>query len=95
MDLVQDVLDKQIVDKNGVRMGRVDGLVAEMREGQLPRLVFIETGTVVMARRFGARAQRLMTALLVRLGAARKTTPYRIAWKDVREVGVDIELDVD
>ncbi|WP_250537291.1 hypothetical protein [Caballeronia sp. AZ10_KS36] len=95
MDVVHDILDKQLVDKNGVRMGRVDGLVAELRDGELPRLVFIETGTVVMARRFGRRAHRLMCALLTRIGAGHKTTPYRIAWKDVRKVAVDIELDVD
>lgn len=88
MDLVHDVLDKQLVDRNGVRMGRADGLIAELREGELPRLVAIETGRAVMARRFGPRMLRLVSALF---GAA----CYRIPWNEVRNIGVDIELGID
>ena len=34
MDLVRDVLDKQLVDRHGTKMGRVDGIApAEVRIG--------------------------------------------------------------
>ncbi|WP_229753994.1 hypothetical protein [Caballeronia grimmiae] len=94
MDLVHDVLDKQLVDRNGVRMGRADGLIAELREGQLPRLVAIETGTIVIARRFGSRTEGMVRALLVKARLSHRTEPYRIAWTNVRKIGVDIQLDI-
>ena len=33
INLIRDVLDNQLVDRDGRRMGRVDGIVAELREG--------------------------------------------------------------
>ena len=38
IDVVHDVLDKHIVDRNGREMGRVDGISVELRGGAPPRL---------------------------------------------------------
>jgi sporulation protein YlmC with PRC-barrel domain len=37
MDLVRDLLDKKVVDRNGREMGRVDGIVISIRAGAAPR----------------------------------------------------------
>ena len=34
MQLVRDVLDKQLVDRDQAKMGKVDGLVIEWREAR-------------------------------------------------------------
>ena len=38
MDLVCNLLDKRVVDRNGRAMGRVDGIALEQRPGQPPRV---------------------------------------------------------
>ncbi|RWK09906.1 hypothetical protein EN836_07210 [Mesorhizobium sp. M1C.F.Ca.ET.193.01.1.1] len=95
MDLLRDLLDKQVVDRNQVKIGKVDGLVVELRRDLPPRIVAIELGSITLARRLGARPGRWMVWLVVRLGGKRHAKPHRIAWKKVRDVGVDIKVDVD
>jgi hypothetical protein len=43
MDVIRDVLDYQIVDRNQCKMGKVDGIVIELRDQESPRLAYIET----------------------------------------------------
>ncbi|GAA3065410.1 hypothetical protein GCM10010520_11500 [Rhizobium viscosum] len=94
MDLLRDVLDKQLLDRNGVKMGKVDGIAAELRPDAPPRVVAIEVGAIVMARRLGRRPQHWITWLASRLGGDRHARPHRVAWSAVRNIGVDVELDV-
>jgi hypothetical protein len=94
MDLLRDVLDKQLVDRNGVKMGKVDGIVAEIGGNGPPRVVAIEVGSVVMARRLGRRPQRWITLLTSKLGGARHSKPHRVAWGAVCDIGVDVEVNV-
>ncbi|UFS85386.1 hypothetical protein LPB79_37810 (plasmid) [Rhizobium sp. T136] len=93
MDLLRDVLDKQLVDRNGVKMGKVDGIVAELRRGAPPRVVAIEVGAIVLARRFGRRPQQWITWLASKLGGDGHSRPHRVAWSAVRDIGLDVELD--
>ncbi|SAL89011.1 hypothetical protein AWB74_08860 [Caballeronia arvi] len=95
MDLVRDVLDKQLVGRDGAKMGRVDGIVAELRPGLPPRVIAIETGPVTLARRVGERAASLVTWCIAKIAGARYTEPYRIPWSRVRRIEIDIEVDVD
>jgi hypothetical protein len=94
MDLVRDILDKQLVDRNGVKMGKVDGISAELREDGPPRIVGIEVGSLVMARRLGRRPHQFVSWLATILGSERHTRPYRIAWSAVGDVGLDLKLDL-
>ncbi len=93
MHLVHELLDQQLVDRNGRNIGRVDGLVAEIRRGRPPRVRWIEQGTVTLARRLHpaiARAwQRLAGMVGVRLAVS------RIPLDAIRDIGVDVQLDVD
>jgi hypothetical protein len=97
LDLARDVLDKQVVDREETQMGRVDGLVLELRGDQPPRVESIELGFVVLARRIHPRAERWAERLHRRLGV-RKTARYRVPWEKVKDVNphfvqVDVKLE--
>ena len=51
MDVVHDVLDKQIVDRNGREMGRADGIVLDVGENAPPRLAEVLIGASVLGAR--------------------------------------------
>ncbi|RUV45846.1 MAG: hypothetical protein EOQ55_31200 [Mesorhizobium sp.] len=95
MQLLRDILDKQVVDREQVKIGKVDGLVAELRQGKPPRVVAVELGVIALARRLGARPGRLTARLAARLSGKQQARPHRIAWTKVRDIGVDIEFDID
>ena len=92
--LVADVLDKQIVDAQKNKLGKVDGLVIVLREGKPPRVAYIECGAAVLARRLGRWCERFVLALNRRLGV-RDEPRYRIAWSKVTKIGIEIVVDVD
>lgn len=58
MDIIRDVLDNQLVDRHQRKMGRVDGIVVELQEGQPPRLAYLEVGFPVLARRIHPHLER-------------------------------------
>ena len=95
MELIRDILDKQVVDREQTKIGKVDGIVAELRSGQPPRVIAVEIGTVALARRLGPRIGRWASRLGERLGGEPHRQPCRIPWSKVRDIGVDIEFDVD
>ncbi|RUX30267.1 hypothetical protein EOA13_10780 [Mesorhizobium sp. M7A.F.Ca.US.011.01.1.1] len=95
MKLVRDLLDKQVVDREQIKIGKVDGLVAELRPGKPPRIIAIELGSITLARRLGAGPGRWMARLAVKLGGKQHGEPHRIAWHKVKDIGIDIEFDID
>ena len=94
MDVIRDVLDNQIVDRNQRKMGKVDGIVVELVEGQPPRLAYLETGVTTLAHRVHPRCARWVAAIASKWGA-KHTEPFRIAWSQVRNIGIDVEVDLD
>lgn len=97
MDVIRDVLDQQLVDRNNFKMGRVDGIVMELRDGQPPRLAYIEVGMPTLARRLHPRLERWVAALQSKWGA-RHGESFRIPWSQVRDFnkgGVDVEVDLE
>lgn len=91
--LVSDVLDKQLV-KGKEKLGKVDGLVIVLREGKPPRVGYIECGTAVVARRLGRWCERLVLALNRRFGV-RDEPRYRIPWSKVKEIDINVEVELD
>lgn len=93
MNLVHDVLDKRVVDRSRVAVGRVDGIALELRDGLPPRVAYVEVG--------GEAAMRRLARWLARLAAAlRRATPpaggpTRLPWAVVTAIGREIEADVD
>lgn len=92
--LVADILDQQLVDTKKNKIGKVDGLVLVLREGKPPRVGYIECGAPVLARRLGRWCERLALALNRRLGVREKPR-YRIPWSKVKEIDIDMVVDVD
>jgi sporulation protein YlmC with PRC-barrel domain len=94
MELIRDILDKQVVDREQTKIGKVDGIVLELRDGQAPRVAAIEIGAVALARRLGRRTGRLASALGWAMGGEEHREPCRIEWHKVRDIGVDLQMDV-
>jgi len=78
VDLVRDLLDKAVADRNGREMGRVDGVVLDARPGAPPRLAAIVIGPAVLGHRLHPRIGRVVSAVERRLGWGRGR-PVRIA----------------
>jgi sporulation protein YlmC with PRC-barrel domain len=94
VDLVRDLLDKQVKDRRGRKLGKVDGVVLETREGEPPRVAFIEIGSVTLARRIGPRCARWVQAFEVAAGIS-DGEPVRIPFSRIDEVGIEVTADVD
>ena len=97
MKVIRDVLDHQVVDCNQTKMGRVDGIVVQLRDGQPPRLAYIEIGMPTLGRRLHPQIGRWVATLLSKWGPQRDQS-YRIPWNQVRDFnigGTDVEVDLD
>jgi hypothetical protein len=93
LDFSRDILDKQVVDRDETKMGRIDGIVLELRGDQPPRVDMIEMGFVVLARRVGPRIERWVEWL--RHFSIRKTARQRVAWAKVMEINPHhVKLDL-
>ena len=73
IDIIRDILDKQLVDREDTEMGRVDGIVLSIDDGA-PRIDHFELGFVVLARRLHPRLERWLQALRSRW-TVRRTEP--------------------
>ncbi len=95
MHVFRELLDKQIEDAEGRRMGRVDAIVAERREGRPPRIVQLELGFASVARRIHPRLERLAERLHRRFGV-RRSSRYHVPWESVLDVDVHrVKVNVD
>jgi sporulation protein YlmC with PRC-barrel domain len=90
VDLVRDVLDQPVVDRHGRSMGRVDGIVLDVRDGAPPRVVSLAIGPSILGRRLGAAAGRWAAAIEQACGVA-EGRPVEIAMSGV-EVTADDEI---
>ena len=94
LELTRDILDQEIVDRNGVEMGRVDGLVMIVDGDGPPRVDRFELGFVVLASRVHPRLEKWVEAL--RKWSVRKVARFCIPWSHVEEISEDhIKVNVD
>jgi hypothetical protein len=93
MDLVRDVLDKQLGDRRGAPIGRIDGIVMHADGDAQPRIVAIEVGSVTQARRLGPRFGRWMERFAQRWGRM-NPNPYRFDWSGVAPDDRAFRVDV-
>ena len=95
LDLIRDVLDKQLIDRRETSMGRVDGLVLTVEEGKPPRVDHLELGFVVLARRVHPRVEKIVEALRKRF-RVRETAVQDVPWSSVGEISTHhIRVDID
>jgi hypothetical protein len=90
VDIVRDVLDELVVDRNGREMGRVDGIELAQASGP-PRVAALLIGPSVLGSRLHPAIGRLVTALERRLGLDR-CRPVRIDVADVDRIEGKVHL---
>lgn len=93
IDLVRDLMDAQLVDRREQSIGRVDAVIIELRAGRPPRVAAMEVGLLTALRRVSPRLGRFARAIARRLPVVPATVRLPLAL--FRDVGTDIELDVD
>src|SRR6476661_1289397 len=93
MHLVRDVLDKQLLDRLGRKIGRVDGIIVDIHDRRSrPRIVALDSGCVTQAMRIHPILARWVDTLCRRIGA---NTGYRIKWKAIKIDGLDVRTGVN
>ena len=90
--LIRDLLDKQILDDEKRPLGMVDGILLEIREGEPPRVVAIESGLPALARRVHPWLEAPARALGRRWGV-RRGRACRIPWERVRSHEIEVEVE--
>ena len=93
IDLVRDLLDTQVLDREKRPLGKVDGIGLELRDGAPPRVAYLEIEGPTAWARLGERWGRWAAKLASRW--QRAGHPYRFAWSQVIDLGIDIEIDAD
>jgi hypothetical protein len=93
MDLVRDLLDKHVVDRNGRDIGRVDRVILDVAPGREPRVAGFELGPEVLAYRVGPFFGRCAEALehVFDVAAGR---PLRIAFAQIIGIHEHVKVDV-
>jgi hypothetical protein len=93
LDLVRDLLDKKVVDRNGREMGRVDNVILDVRPGAPPRVAGFELGPEVLAARVHPIFGRWVAALLQACDVA-DGRPVRIAFAQVLSTLEHVKVDL-
>lgn len=92
--LVRDLLDNQLVDRDKLNLGKIDGIALHVAQGKQPRVTHLESGALILARRLGPRWERIV-AFMTRHVGVRKNPVFRVPWSKVTKTGIDIHIDVD
>lgn len=93
MQLVRDLLDKAAVDRNGREMGRVDSVIVERRDNAPPRVVAIEIGPAVLARRLSPALGRWVGGIEHGFGVD-EGRPLRVHVSSFLAVADKVKIDV-
>jgi len=91
MDIVRDVLDTRVVDRNGREMGRVDGIVVDCQPNQPCRLAAIVIGPAALGDRLHPALGQFVRRLEKRFGLD-QNRPAQIEFADVDEIETKIRL---
>ena len=93
-DLVRDVLDKQLVDREENKMGRVDGIVLAVGGDGPPRVDHFELGFSVLARRLHPRLEQWLQTLRERW-SVRRSARQIVKWSQVLDLNPHhVKLDL-
>jgi hypothetical protein len=95
VQLVHDVLDACLTDRNGRKIGRVDALTLTFAEGEPLRVSAILIGGPVRAERVGKWMVKLRGVISAVLHRDRNFGVSRVPFSAVRGIAETIDLDVD
>jgi hypothetical protein len=93
MDVVRDVLDQPVFDRDGRPMGRADGLLITLENGEPPQLASVLIGPLALAERLSPAIGRWMAALERMLGLP-KDRPVSLPFGRIDADGERITADV-
>jgi hypothetical protein len=95
IDAGLNVLDRQIIDSDGMMSGNVDDLELTFpSDGGPPVITGILSGPGALARRLGRRSGVWLESLHSRLHPAEQPGPARIAFGVVKRVADHVEITV-
>ncbi len=95
LQLGKHVLDKGILDRDGLRCGKVDDLVVEVPDdGSDPYLVALVTGPQAFSRTVG-RPLAWAARTVYRLLGVERPEPVEVEWEHVAAIDVAVHLDFD
>jgi hypothetical protein len=98
MQLGKHVVDKELLDRAGLRAGKVDDLLfvlpGDGEEVASPRVSAILTGPMALSQNLTRPARWLIRTIYRWLGL-RDPEPAAIAWERVTTIDVVVHLDVD
>jgi hypothetical protein len=94
--LVRDCLDKQVIDSEGRKIGRVDGILVDPSGPGRPRIVEIEIGASTLARRLPWPFSNWLIAIIRRLSVSSDVVTT-VPWKkiEIRRNEVNVAIDGD
>jgi sporulation protein YlmC with PRC-barrel domain len=90
VEIGREVLDQQVIDLRGRQMGKVDGIVLELRDGQPARVASLVVGGTTLLWRIHAGLARWVERRLGGQGHA-----AMIPWERVLKIGMDVKVDVE
>lgn len=90
MELGRTVLDQQVIDAEGHQVGKVDGVVLELRPGKPARVTHVVVGGTTLLWRI----HRGLAAWVERKRGG-EGHQARIPWERVVKIGVDVKVDAD
>jgi hypothetical protein len=90
---MRDVLDAQLIDRRGRKIGKVDGIVLSVNDDGPPRVTHLEIGAAVLLRRLPAWVQWAVERILGAFGVTVRP-PFRIPWSKVLETGIEVRVDL-
>jgi hypothetical protein len=95
LDLIRDILDKQLIDRHCSPMGRADGVVIVIRDGEQPEFDHLQLGATILARRLHPRAERVVEWFR-RRWPVRQEAVQVVRWPQIAEItSHDIKVDLE
>jgi sporulation protein YlmC with PRC-barrel domain len=94
MYLGQAVLDQQVIDRTCELMGKVDGIVLQVRKDKPPRVARLVIGGGTAAHRVHPRFGAWLVHWRRRFGP-KNDEPVEVPWSKVLKIGIDVQVDVD
>lgn len=91
MDVVRDLLDKSVIDRNGREMGRIDGILLEQQPNRPVRLAAVLIGPAALGDRVHPALGRLVRRIERWFGLD-QNRPARIDFADIDRIDTKIRV---
>jgi sporulation protein YlmC with PRC-barrel domain len=94
LPLARDVLDKQVIDPDGCKVGKVDGIVLALREHRPPRVIAMEISQATAWRRVHRRLGDFADWLRTKFEPGHQDRPPRVLFDHFVRGGIDVHVDI-